>query len=858
MNRPAESNSPVNASFETKRTRTAEKRWDAIVHHYPRFLLAAAFFLCAPALSAIPQGFEHKPVRFLGTQACSTGPGTAYVGTADALIPLSVLDALDLSTQTYDAAQGEVHVRHGGVDYVFTIGQTGVLKNGAAFPLDLAPELEGRAVLLPAKYLLSEFQASITLGDTLAIHAPTHVPHPTLAWTGELTVDGEPLDYQVQVATDPAFQHPVLSDTVAFTLQYVPSEPLPPGEYWWRVRPLAGGPPAPSWGEAHWFKVAQPGREYRVPAGADAKKIHEVIQEAARATPAVVRFDPGLYHVAPSFDGLQCQPHRSQYGGGVNPPCLIELLGVRNLVIDGNGATICIENEASFLKAFVSRNVTVRNFTVTSHFPLKPAARVVHADPQNSLLHVELLEGQVTPEEKPAYFSNFNEGFALTDASGATKRGVLTRAKHVRLPEKISDRTYRLTVAPFPKGQTFEQHIAEGDLLYFVPKQGAAYGALGLFAEYCEDLTFQNFRKMENGGYSYILKHCEKLKFLGFIDRPRSLLDHSEGGMIVSGRTGIWMDHCEFWNYSDDGPQNSTEPLEIESVPTPRTVILRPDTALRGSLQLPDLHFPVAQHWRTNDVRPGDTVFLYTNQVDPGGLRLTVQNVAARNGRIEVTLDRDIPADTPLEFKKPFPTGRTVLVNTSARQAGAAYRHCLFKNIARNGIYGAAARFLIEDCRFENIGETGLRVADFVPADCSHILIRRNHLSKTNLNCTAQEAISIGVLMYDRAHTWKNGMSDVFILQNRITDHNKVGCALWATQNVRICENLWENSDFPDFGFHCWGTLANETLQLRDCKNVHFENNWISDPRTRPAQFKVTGTEGFTESGNAFTPSSPK
>ena len=124
---------------------------------------------------------------------------------------------------------------------------------------------------------------------------------------------------------------------------------------------------------------------------------------------------------------------------------------------------------------------------------------------------------------------------------------------------------------------------------------------------------------------------------------------------------------------------------------------------------------------------------------------------------------------------------------------------------ARNGIYGAAARFLIEDCRFENIGETGLRVADFVPADSSHILIRRTHLLKTNLNCTPQEAISIDVLMDDRAHTWKNGMSDVFILQNRITDHNKVGCALWATQNARICENRWENSEIPDFGFHCWG-----------------------------------------------------
>lgn len=207
---------------------------------------------------------------------------------------------------------------------------------------------------------------------------------------------------------------------------------------------------------------------------------------------------------------------------------------------------------------------------------------------------------------------------------------------------------------------------------------------------------------------------------------------------------------------------------------------------------------------------------------------------------------------------KPFPAGRTVLVNTSAKQSGAAYRHCLFKNIARNGIYGAASRFFIEDCKFENIGETGLRVADFVPADCSHILIRRNHLVKTNLNCTAQEALSIGVLMYDRAHTWKNGLRHVFLLQNRITNYNKVGCALWATQHARISNNIWENHDYPDFGFHCWGPLQNEILQLRDCSDVRFDHNQISDQRTRHAIFKVTGTADFSESGNTISPRKPQ
>lgn len=64
--------------------------------------------------------------------------------------------------------------------------------------------------------------------------------------------------------------------------------------------------------------------------------------------------------------------------------------------------------------------------------------------------------------------------------------------------------------------------------------------------------------------------------------------------------------------------------------------MLKADTQLRGSLELPNRHFPAARHWRTNDIRPGDTVFVYTNQVNPGDLRLTVRDVSAHNGRIEV------------------------------------------------------------------------------------------------------------------------------------------------------------------------------------------------------------------------------
>ncbi|HAX97242.1 MAG TPA: hypothetical protein DCY35_12110 [Prolixibacteraceae bacterium] len=825
-----------------------------------KFILSTGF--CLVGLSVFfscsiedESALKEMEIKVFGEQNRNIPVSMAKAGKEDALVPYALLDKIDVSSQVYDAARKTVTVRYSGNEYVFTLGAYEATKNGSKISLPLAPRLDGDTVMMPAAFLLKEFQAKMVIGENLEIYVPTVVTNPTLAWSGEQYLNGSPLDYLVQIAKDKNFRSIVLTDKVAFTGQYVPVDALTPDEYWWRVKPMTDPDLSTGWSEPQWFKIIAPEKEYTVKAGSTAEQIHNVIQEAAQNTPALVKFEKGEYHVSPSFQYLKCQPDPSQYGGGVNPPGLIELIGAKNLVIEGNGSTVCIDNESSILKAFVSKNLILRNITFTTHMPLKPAGRIVGVNTAASTLQFELLEGQVTPEEKPDYYKNFNEGFAVTDSSGATKRGVLTRMRHAQIPGKVSGRVYQVTVTEARSVASFAKDLAVGDFIYFVPKQGGAYGAMGIFAEYCEDLTLYNVRKTESGGYSYIIKNCEKLKFLKFIDKPRSVHDHSEGGLIGSGRTGIWMEDCEFWNYSDDGPQNSTEPIEIYMKPSSNMLILKQDTELRGSMNLPDMNFALARYWKTNNIRPGDQLMIYTNQIDPGDVRYTVKDAVFRAGYISVTLDRSIPESTVIELSKPFPSGKTVVVNTSSRQTGAAYRNCLFKNIARNGIYGAAADFLIENCRFEDIGETGLRVADFVTADCANILIRNNVIERSNLNCTALEAVSIGVLMYDRANTWKNGMKNVYILNNRIIDRNKVGFYIWATDNLLIEGNILENKKYTNYGYHSpsWGTTQNEILRLKDCRNAVFQNNSILDTRPLPVPYIKTAVDGFKAAGNMFS-----
>ena len=105
---------------------------------------------------------------------------------------------------------------------------------------------------------------------------------------------------------------------------------------------------------------------------------------------------------------------------------------------------------------------------------------------------------------------------------------------------------------------------------------------------------------------------CEKLKFLKFIDKPRSLLDRTESGMVGSGRIGVWMEETEHCNTLDDGPRNSTLHVYVLSQLAPNQLLVEPwkHGRLRGSLNLPEMNFELARHWRTGDIRPGDQVTL--------------------------------------------------------------------------------------------------------------------------------------------------------------------------------------------------------------------------------------------------------
>jgi hypothetical protein len=775
----------------------------------------------------------------------------AFVGYRDALVPMSLLDRIDVSTHRYDPAGRTIEVRYSGITFLFTLDSDTALRNGAPIRLDIAPTVHLGSVLLPIADLAREFQADLDLADAFTLSIPTVVPHPTLVWTGDIYRSGRPLDYRVQVARDKEFTKIVITDTVAMTGQYVPRQPLPPGDYWWRVKPVIDTNSKLGWQNSRHFRIIRPAKEVSIAVGASARDIHEKLQEAANHSPAVVTFEKGDYAVAPNFDYLAVKKNPGQWGGGINSAPLFELVGAKNVIIDGQGSRFVLEDDTSICKFLACRNIVLKNASFTTPMPLKPAGKVLSVDTAHRKFTIRVLEGFPTPDDKPHYYRAYQEGFGIFDEKGAVWRNAPTRMRFKDVPRKEADRHYAFSFSDEEKNAA---DLPVGAIVAFVPKQGGAYGTMCLMTDYCEDITFQNIRKYGNGGYNFMCHYTDRLKFLDLVEKPESPFGRNEGGLILSGRAGAWLDGYEVHNTFDDGFQYSTNVSNIVSRPAPNKLILRQFQEIHGLHDLPDVHFEIGKHWRFNDFRVGDELFIYTSHKRPTA-RFKITDLQPHGNRtFIVTLDHDMPEDMPFVIEKAsFPNGLTVVVNLTGVQSGAAYRNSKFINIARNSIYGAASNFLIERCEFQNIGEDALRVADFALADYSNILIRKNTIANGNLNRYSHTAISIGTLMYERAHSHFGSVSNVFIEDNQILDANNSIFGIWATDRVFIRRNSIRNVLHADFGRSDWSPDTNKLLFATDCGLVSFENNTVADDRgfANPP-FALRNTATFLAAGNKY------
>lgn len=93
--------------------------------------------------------------------------------------------------------------------------------------------------------------------EPLGSGAEWTTPFPGFSWTEHpkaFSEVGEPVEYEIQIATDADFETLVDEDRVALN-RYVHDAPFPPGQYHWRVRAIPYGEDPTNWSAPQDFTI---------------------------------------------------------------------------------------------------------------------------------------------------------------------------------------------------------------------------------------------------------------------------------------------------------------------------------------------------------------------------------------------------------------------------------------------------------------------------------------------------------------------------------------------------------------------------------------------------------------------------
>jgi hypothetical protein len=400
---------------------------------------------------------------------------------------------------------------------------------------------------------LSLFAAAAPKPIAPAAGAVTYAPHPHFLWQSDAEAKMEDV-HTIQIARDENFASMVCEERIEVVSRFVPLQPLPAAKYWWRVRRSEA-----EWSQRAALEVRQPQHVFTIRAGSDEKEAARVMAEAQTHFPALVNFEPGEYRwSAADWTGV------------------LRLRGVSDVTLDGCGARLIVRG--TFLSVNDSQRVTVRNFHVTGDKPGHTLVRVTAIDAAHAAICVKPEPGydsdvarffggqgflnRVDPEHRGRHLG----GFVSTQSSSAQPAD----AGHFR-------------IAPVPESALRLQSPGALNVL-------TLYGDPFVNARHTDALTFRDITLVDMPGAFCGGAENNAKSYLGCRVITRSGNDYQGGHSAVGdGRTGEWIEGCEFQMLADDGPNVRTMRMKIAKAEGDRVVLLE-------------------QSWTNTDLRSGDTV----------------------------------------------------------------------------------------------------------------------------------------------------------------------------------------------------------------------------------------------------------
>lgn len=463
------------------------------------------------------------------------------------------------------------------------------------------------------------------------------------------------------MARDADFDDVFLRDTSPVP-RHVPSNGLAPGIHHWRSRPAG----AATWSAGGTLHVREPETVVEIPDGADAATLRALAAEAARKSPAVLRFPPK--------GDFRIEVER----------VLFEFEGVTGLVVDGRGSTVTFTTPMSgFARMKDCREIAFHDLVINHDPPPFTVGRIKSVDHATGELEIVIEPGH-PPLDAPHILTDW--GFCMFLEPDGRGRILDDSPLVPSLDMNTLSRTPEGFAIRAGSPETVEV-VQPGDRVVQFARKG---NAQSLFhAERSPDLAFLRVVNHSISGGHYLLLECDGARILNCHSLPspgRSYGANADGAHVRSTVIGPWIEGCSFEAVGDDGVAIFAKGIAVKAKPAPDRVVL--DTTF--------FNFREGQSILFFNPRDG------TAAAGPVGIR----SIEPHAQGFLVTLAAPLAAELVTTFEDPWNNDQAF--NMSARHAGFVIRRNTFRDIRRYGVIARAADGAIEDNLFEGVSDSAI------------------------------------------------------------------------------------------------------------------------------------------------------
>jgi hypothetical protein len=667
----------------------------------------------------------------------------------------------------------------------------------------IAPGLQFNLVALPVVEL------TLPAADSTAF-----MPHPHFRWLPEAAADR----YEIQIATDPAFQTLQDSDSIPVP-RYIPLDALPAGQdYWWRVRVKLRGGRTGDWSSVRKLTVNSPVNQYQIFTNDSLSVITNTIALAASNTPARLVFATGTYRLALPNDAY-----------------LFKFNSKTNLIIDGGGSLVIMENNNSGFSSMTGcRDMLLRNFAVdymtTNGIPVThTAGRIVSTQSSDASIVFQVVDGYLPPDDPRIRDATLRRWGCLMDTNtpGRLKNGVSSWFDFQTNVTSLGSGQYRLYLTASHAGKLSEFNA--GDTLV----KSAAWGEYVMEADFCTNITYSGVTSYAGGANHFSGSWNDAIHFLRCASRIKAgrLVSNPCGGYGggTNYRTGFWMEECLTEGLFDDSFNCSSVPVYIYE-------------------KLAANVFFAVQKYPAPLMRVGEHLTLYNPPTGATGGTFEITNLVWDPGvnRWAVTVDGDLGEVFPGSAEG----ASQLYIQEQAHQYGYV-RNNTFRNSRRFGGLFRSHDSVIEGNTFAGLGDCAIRGVNETGAGLDNLNVRiLNNLimdcgySSTFYNLDSG-AIHIAAAAYQTNCT-QTVHRNIEITGNTVYDWDGRGVVVENAQNVLIFSNTVKQLNATNF----YDGGLNYGIYLNYTDGAEVSSNDLRDTRPVTAAIFSTNSTDLVVSGN--------